>query len=171
MTVVIRLGSTVNQLLLGEVVQVGFGEAKPIHGFHSSSRNDGPVHSLALALIDTEWRIENGFIPPVDKCTGDAKRLINGILHVRVLNGTGRMSASSKVSAGMSASPSVRRLEEDSKGDFQNSRRLLYSSAVQLAKWFTSKVTLFSASEFNCLIFSRFSAKIPALIEYSSMDA
>lgn len=81
------------------------------------------------------------------------------------------MSASSMVPAGISESPSVGRKEEDSKDDFRNPRRLWYSSVVQSAKWFTSKVTLFSASEFNYLIFSRFSAKIPALKEYSSTVA
>jgi hypothetical protein len=50
-------------------------------------------------------------------------------------------------------SPSGGREEEDTKGDLLNPSRLWYSSGVQSAKWFTSRVKVFSGLRFISLIF------------------
>ena len=50
MRVVNRPYSTVNQLLLGWLVQFEISDV--IASFHGGSCNDGPVHPLALALVE-----------------------------------------------------------------------------------------------------------------------
>ena len=48
---------------------------------------------------------------------------------------------------------SLGREEEDTKGDLLNPSRLWYSSGVQSAKWFTSRVKVFSGFRLISLIF------------------